>query len=206
MSAPGWPAALSEGPVGLRPLRLRDAGEWVRVRLDNERWLAPWEGSPAGAPYATWSDRHTSSVFHAMLRAQRREARSGRALPLAITYEGRLAGQLNLNVIVRGAFDSGFVGYWVDGRLAGRGVVPTAIALLVDHAFGPVGLHRVEANVRPENAASRRVVEKLGFRQEGLQRRYLYIDGDWRDHLAYALVREDVPEGLLTRWRAVRAG
>ena len=85
--------------------------------------------------------------------------------------------------------------------MAGRGVVPTAVALVVDHLFDVARLHRVEANVRPENAASRRVVEKLGFRCEGRHERYLYIDGAWRDHLTYALVRDDVPEGLLRRLR-----
>ncbi len=82
------------------------------------------------------------------------------------------------------------------------GIAPTAVALLVDHCFSMVGLHRVEANVRPENAASLRVVTKLGFVEEGLHRRFLYIDGAWRDHLTFALLREDAPEGVLRRYRA----
>lgn len=200
MGAPGWPAELADGPVGLRPLRVRDALTWSEVRTANEAWLAPWEGRPESAPPATWADRHTPAVFAAMLRTVRREARAGRSLPFAITYEGRLAGQMTLAGVVRGAFDNAFAGYWVDGRLAGRGIAPTALALAVDHAFGPVGLHRVEANIRPENTASRRVVEKLGFREEGLSPRYLFIDGAWRDHVSYALTREDVPGGLLRRW------
>jgi ribosomal-protein-alanine N-acetyltransferase len=81
-----------------------------------------------------------------------------------------------------------------DGVLAGQ--------VTVDHCFGEVGLHRVEASIRPENAPSRRVVEKLGFREEGLHPRYLYIDGEWRDHLCFALTVEDVPEGLVRRWRS----
>jgi ribosomal-protein-alanine N-acetyltransferase len=80
--------------------------------------------------------------------------------------------------------------------------MPTALSLAVDHCFGPVGLHRVEANIRPENAASRRVVEKLGFRQEGLHERYLAIDGAYRDHIGYAVTVEDVPEGMVNRWRS----
>ena len=110
---------------------------------------------------------------------------------------GRLAGQVTVSSVVRGAFDAGSVGYWVDERVAGRGVLPTALALVADHCFGPVGLHRLEANVRPENTASRRAVEKLGFREEGLHRSYLFIDEDWRDHVAYALLREDLPAGVL---------
>jgi ribosomal-protein-alanine N-acetyltransferase len=88
--------------------------------------------------------------------------------------------------------------------MAGRGVIPTAVALAVDHCFFTVGLHRLEANIRPENAASRRVVEKLGFREEGLRRRQLHIDGAWRDHLCYALTVEDVPGGLRSRWLSQR--
>ena len=74
--------------------------------------------------------------------------------------------------------------------------------MAVDHSFRVVGLHRLEASVRPENHASRRVVEKLGFRDEGLRRRQLHIDGAWRDHLCYALTVEEVPDRLMTRWRS----
>ena len=84
--------------------------------------------------------------------------------------------------------------------------MPTAVALAVDHCFRTVGLHRIEVCIRPENAPSRRVVEKLGFRSEGLRPRYLHIDGAWRDHLIYALTAEEVPDGLLRRWRRVRPG
>jgi ribosomal-protein-alanine N-acetyltransferase len=80
--------------------------------------------------------------------------------------------------------------------------MPTALALVVDHCFGVARLHRVEANIRPENAASRRVVEKLGFRLEGTRERYIHIAGAWRDHLSYALTVEEVPGGLLRRWLA----
>ena len=82
--------------------------------------------------------------------------------------------------------------------------MPTAVAMVTDHCFRAVGLHRVEINVRPENAASLRVVDKLGFRAEGLRENYLHIDGEWRDHLTYALCDEDVPEGVLARWMASR--
>lgn len=203
--ARGWPLSLADGPVALRPLRLRDATAWSTVRTRNEAWLSPWEGRPEAQPEASWADRHSPAVFTAMLRSLRREARAGRCLPCAVTYRGRLAGQVTAANVVRGAFDSASIGYWVDGRLAGRGIAPTAVALLVDHLFTAVGLHRVEANVRPENTASRRVVDKLGFRQEGLHRRYLFIDDDWRDHVGYALLREDVPEGVLRRYRSTGA-
>ena len=204
--ARGWPVSLQDGRVGLRPLRMRDAAVWSEVRIRNQEWLSPWEGRPASQPAATWADRHSPVVFTAMLRNLRKESRAGRTLPLAITYDGRLAGQVTASNVVRGAFDSASVGYWVDGALAGRGVLPSALAMVVDHCLQAVGLHRIEANIRPENTASRRVVEKLGFRQEGLHLRYLFIDGGWRDHLSFAVTREDVPEGMLRRWHAVRPG
>lgn len=197
MTAPGWPAKLAHEDVELRPLRARDAAAWSEVRIRNEGWLAPWEGRPPSAPRASWRERHSPAVFTAMLRNHRREARAGRMLPWGVFVQGRLAGQVTVNSIVRGAFDCGFVGYWVDRRVAGRGVLPTALALALDHCFGPAGLHRVQADVRPENVASLRVVEKLGFRREGVHARYLYIDGDWRDHVSYALLREDAPRGVL---------
>jgi len=92
----------------------------------------------------------------------------------------------------------------LDEAVAGRGIAPTALALSGDHALGTMGLHRVEVNIRPENTASLRVVEKLGFRPEGLRPRYLHIDGQWRDHLTFALTREEIGAGLLARWQALR--
>ena len=204
--ARGWPVHLQDGRVGLRPFRSRDAVAWNECRVRNERWLAPWEGRPESQPFATWAERHSLTVYAAMLRGMRREARAGRGMSVAITYDDRLAGQITASGIVRGAFDNAYVGYWVDGALAGRGILPTALAMLVDHLMGPVGLHRVEANIRPENTPSLRVVDKLGFRLEGQRERYLYIDGGWRDHLCFAVTREDLPDGLQARWHAVRPG
>jgi ribosomal-protein-alanine N-acetyltransferase len=207
VSAPGWPAVLHDGPVTVRPLRLRDGPAWVDVRLRNADWLAPWEATPPGVTEVrlTWAQRQTLGVYLQMLHRLRRQARMGLALPLGTVFQGRLVGQITVSTIVRGAFNSGQVGYWVDGAHAGRGITPNALALVVDHCFGPVGLHRVEANVRPENTASQRVLEKLGFREEGLHRRFLAIDGHYRDHIAYALTTEDVPGGLLHRWHDLRS-
>ncbi len=124
-----------------------------------------------------------------MVGTLRREARQGLALPWVVTYNGAFAGQLTVGAIVWGSARSAQVGYWVDGALAGRGITPTALAMAVDHCFFTTGLHRLEANIRPENHASRRVVEKLGFREEGVRRKQLHIDGAWRDHICYALDR-----------------
>ncbi len=102
--------------------------------------------------------------------------------------------------VVREPLLSAYVGYWVDATVAGGGVITAAVALVVDHCFGRVGLHRVEATVRPENVASLRVLAKLGFREEGLFRRYLDVDGDWRDHPCFALTAEEMrPGGLVGR-------
>jgi ribosomal-protein-alanine N-acetyltransferase len=137
-----------------------------------------------------------------MVHTMRREARQGLSLPWVVTYDDRFVGQLTVGAIVWGSARSAQIGYWVDQSVAGRGVIPTAVALAADHAFFTVGLHRLEANIRPENSASRRVAEKLGFREEGIRQRYLHIDGAWRDHICYALTAEDVPGGLRARWRA----
>lgn len=205
MGALGWPAELHEGQVVLRPLRLRDGPTWVEMRVRNEDWLVRWEATPPGLDVRHgWAQRQTLGIYTTMVRGLRRQARAGTALPFGIHLNGQLVGQITVSNIVRGAFNNGSVGYWVDQRVAGRGVMPTALALVVDHSFGIVALHRIEANIRPENTASRRVVEKLGFREEGLQRRLLAIDGAYRDHLGYAVTTEDVPEGMLTRWRATR--
>jgi ribosomal-protein-alanine N-acetyltransferase len=195
---PGWPAHLTWGPVELHPLRRRDAVEWSRVRLANEDWLRPWEPT---APMP-WAERHSPAAYRAMRRAVGRRARLGTSLPFAVRVDGRLAGQVTIDNIVRGVLRAGYLGYWIDQRVAGRGLASLAVALVCDHAFGPVGLHRVQADIRPENGPSQRLVERLGFQREGLLRRYLDIDGDWRDHYAYGLLAEDLPGGVLARWKA----
>lgn len=192
----GWPAVLREGDLVLRPLRRRDARAWRRVRAENAEWLRPWEATSPDldAPPPTFAQQ---------LRELNRQARQGRALPFALEHDGRLAGQLTVGGITWGSMRSGQVGYWIDRALAGRGLVPTAVALTVDHCFSTLGLHRLEVNIRPENAASLRVVEKLGLREEGLRRAYLHIDGAWRDHRCFAVTAEEVPLGLLSRWHAI---
>lgn len=194
---PGWPAQLSSGPVELHPLRRWDAAEWSRLRLANEDWLRPWEPSST----IPWHLRHSPAAYRTMRRAVARRARLGTSVPFAVRVDGRLAGQVTVDNIVRGALRAGYLGYWIDRALAGRGVASLAVALACDHAFSAVGLHRVQADIRPENGPSRRLVERLGFQREGVLRRYLDIDGAWRDHIAYGLLAEDVPGGLLARWR-----
>ncbi|MDP9445026.1 MAG: GNAT family N-acetyltransferase [Actinomycetota bacterium] len=189
---------LAAGPVGLRPIRRRDAEAWAEVRARNREWLREWDATmpPGGEPWA--------SGFGGMVREMRAQARQGRMLPFVVTYDGRLVGQVTVNNIVWGSARFGQLGYWVDQRYAGRGIIPTAVALAVDHAFQAMGLHRMEVAIRPENTASLRVVEKLGFQCIGTASRYLHINGAWRDHVLFALTAEDVPDGLLQRWEAAR--
>ncbi len=201
LRAPGWPATLTDGPVTLRPLRARDGQAWSRSRRANVDWLAPWEATPPEGPHQFLTSR---AVFAAMVRHLRAEARTGRGLPFTLLWEGEFAGQLNVSSVIRGSLHSASIGYWIDRRYAGRGCMPTAVALAVDHCFTAVGLHRVEINIRPENEASRRVVEKLGLRDEGIRKRFLHIAGEWRDHVSYAVTSEEVPEGLLRRWHSLQ--
>ncbi len=139
-----------------------------------------------------------ASSFRAMVRDARRQARDGRGLVLVTLYDGQLVGQVTLTGLTRGSAQWVQVGYWIDRDLAGRGITTTAVALVVDHCLQDLDLHRVEIAIRPENTASLRVVDKLGFRREGLAPRYLHIDGAWRDHLLCALTVEELPTGGLT--------
>jgi [ribosomal protein S5]-alanine N-acetyltransferase len=198
---PGWPVVLEHGPVTLRPLRLRDASDWRMARLANRDWLEPWEATTPGSEPADATRGYADAV-----RGLRRDARLGLAFPFAMLVNETFAGQLTVGAIARGSANSAYLGYWIARSFAGREIVPTALAMVVDHCFGAAGLHRVEANIRPENVASRRVVEKLGFRLEGTRERYIHIAGAWRDHLSYALTVEDVPGGLLARWLASGGG
>jgi ribosomal-protein-alanine N-acetyltransferase len=119
--------------------------------------------------------------------------------------DDRLAGQLTVTNITGGSARWGQVGYWIDQRQAGRGVMPTAVALAVDFCLVKMDLHRIEVAIRPENTASLRVVQKLGFTEIGYAPRYLHIDGAWRDHKLYAITVEECSGGLLSRLRAAQA-
>jgi len=193
----GWPVTLQHGPIKVRPLRLRDAPDWRMTRLTNREWLEPWEATTPGV-----STDETGRGYVEAIRGLRREARLGLAYPFVLAVDDRFAGQITVGAIARGSANSAYLGYWIARGFAGRGIMPTALAMVVDHCFSVAGLHRLEANIRPENAASRRVVEKLGFRLEGTRARYIHIAGAWRDHLSYALTVEDVPGGLMRRWLA----
>ena len=199
MSSGLWPATITArgvggAPVILRALRGRDRNEWEALRAKNTDWLRPWEAtSPEGVA--------TQLGYRQLVRQLDREANEGRLQPFVIETEGRLVGQMHLFGIAWGSLCGASAGYWVDESIAGQGIMPLALAVACDHAFIELGLHRVEVNIRPENTASLRVIEKLGFRDEGLRLRYLHIDGEWRDHRSFALTTEDLgSSSVVERW------
>lgn len=202
---PGWPQPVGPlvvpaGTVRLRPIRLRDAAQWSRIRLADRAHLEPWEPSTD----MNWELRHSVSAWPSVCSGLRSEARKGRMLPYAIELDGQFAGQLTIGNVTHGALRSAWIGYWVASESTGGGVATAALALGLDHCFGPVMLHRVEATVRPENGASRAVLAKAGFREEGLLKRYLDVDHAWRDHLLVAITIEELNGSVASA--LVRAG
>ncbi len=178
---------LTHGEVTVRLLRRRDERAWLMLRAANREWLRPWEAMPPDGPPPAVS-------FGQYVRREWAAVRSRAALPLVIEVDGALVGRVSLYRVEWGAEAGGSLGYWVARDAAGRGIAPAAVALVADHAFRQ-GLHRLEIGMRPENEASVRVAQKLGFREEGLRRGYLYIDGAWRDHRIFALTSGEAREG-----------
>ena len=175
-----------------RRVRLRTLGEddydaWYVVRSRCRDWLVPWEPRPAGAP-PTPEDRGS---FAARCAARERERQIGSGYGFGIFLDGRFVGEITLSSIQRGPFQNAFVGYWVDRELAGQGIVPEAVVVVLRFAFEELRLHRVEVAIVPRNRSSRRVVEKLGLREESVALRYLEIDGAWEDHVRYAITAEE---------------
>ncbi|HUP99415.1 MAG TPA: GNAT family protein [Aeromicrobium sp.] len=188
-----WPASLQHDSVGVRSLRVRDADTWQRLRGAHVEWLGPWEASlppDTQQPFAS---------HRAMVKAMLARAKAGQSLPFAVTWNGEMVGLLTVNGITLGSSRSANLGYWVARTHAGRGIIPTAVALVCDHLFEVAQLHRIEIAIRPENDRSLRVVEKLGFTEVGLAPSYLHIAGRWRDHRLFQLVVDDVAGKVVDR-------
>jgi ribosomal-protein-alanine N-acetyltransferase len=183
---PGKPAdTIAAGTlVFLRLPRLEDRAEMLRVRRGSRAFLEPWEATPERGPSPWgpgWFDRFlASSATDASLR-----------MLICAADDGRIVGQIGLGGIVRGAFQSAFLGYWIAETETRRGYARQAITLAISHAFGTMGLHRVEANIIPRNKPSKLLVKRIGFRYEGLARRYLRINHVWEDHEHWAISREE---------------
>ena len=183
---------LNHGDVNLRRVQVKDAERLGRLIKENREWLKPWE---ATNPYGA-----NSFNIKSQIRSLIRQMKQEQGLPLVIEYQGQVVGQLNVSNILFGSVGSAILGYWIAPEFAGKQITPTAVALCIDYLLHAYGLHRVEIDIRPENAASLRVVEKLGLRYEGKKERFIHINGDWRDHFVFAVTLEEVPEGILNRW------
>jgi ribosomal-protein-alanine N-acetyltransferase len=183
---------LTHGDVSLRIIRTKDAKRIEQLVLGNREWLRPWEATNPHGPM--------SSDFKSSIRSLLRQLESNDGLPFVIIYRDEIVGQLNVANILHGSVSSCVIGYWIAPEVAGLGITPTAVALAMDYMFNAIGIHRVEIDIRPENGASIRVVQKLGLRYEGLKTNYIHINGDWRDHYVFALTFEEVKDGVLNRW------
>jgi ribosomal-protein-alanine N-acetyltransferase len=177
-----WPIEINGHDISLRPLRFRDKTQWNRVRAENRDWLSPWE---ATIPHSGEESYNQLPSFFEMVRILNTEARSGRSLSFAIWHQSQMIGQITLGGVMYGAMRGGHIGYWIDRNFANRGFTTQAVEILTQYAFTEINLHRLEINLRPENASSRRVAEKAGYIFEGERPRYLHIDGQWRDHITF---------------------
>ena len=183
---------LSHQDVSIRIVRVRDAKKLQALVLGNRQWLKPWE---ATNPYGP-----NSFNLRSQIKALRQQLVEGQGLPFVIEYSGKIVGQLNVSNILFGSVGSAILGYWIIPEVAGKSITPKAVALVTDYLINVLGLHRVEIDIRPENKSSLRVVEKLGFRYEGIKQRFIHINGDWRDHFVFALTAEELSAGLMNQF------
>jgi ribosomal-protein-alanine N-acetyltransferase len=184
----------------LRPMVANDFPAWREVRRRNVDWLTRWEAARVpGAPDVV-EDR---SAFEARCSARQRERMLGTGYGFGVFVGGDFAGELNLNAIQRGPFQNAYIGYWIDEKQAGNSYMSEAVVLVCRFAFEELHLHRVQIAIIPRNGNSRRVMEKLEFREEGVALRYLEINGVWEDHVRYAITAEEWnarAEELLRTW------
>jgi ribosomal-protein-alanine N-acetyltransferase len=182
------PFSLTGRRVQLRPLNPGDWDAWREVRIRCRDWLVKWEPRASAGHPDPAEDRR---AFVARCSARDRERELGSGFGFGIFVAGRFAGEINLNSIQRGPFQNAYIGYWMDEAMAGNGYTPEAVAVLLQFAFEELGLHRVQISIIPRNSASRRVVEKLDLRDEGVAVRYLEINGTWEDHIRFAITAEE---------------
>jgi len=197
------PVTLHGRRIVLRTMNEQDYEAWYEVRQRGKDWLLKWE--PRSAHAAHLADDRRSFVSRCAIRE--RERQLGTGYGFGIFFEGRFVGEITLSSIQRGPLQSAYIGYWIDEAVAGRGLMPEAVVTMLQYAFESLRLHRVEINIIPRNGPSRRVVEKLSLRFEGIAERYLEIDGAWEDHARYAITAEEwsdrAPE-LVTNWLVAR--
>ena len=174
--------------VAIRAFTARDVDELTDLRIRNREFLGPWEPVRTGTFFTRAGQR-------AEIERDRHEWAADRTYAFAIVAadDGSMVGRIALANIVRGAWENATMGYFVDELSGRRGIATEAVALALEFAFGPCRLHRVQAAVMPHNAASKRVLEKNGFRHEGFSPRYLRLAGSWRDHEQFAVTVEERP-------------
>lgn len=170
----------------LRAPRLNDWPAWAELRHASRDFLMPWE--PAWAPDALGR----AAYRHRLRRLTRDESEDGGYAYFVFRRDDdALLGGITLSNLQRGAAQSATIGYWIGRPHAGQGYMTESLGALLDHAFGPLGMHRLEAACVPENTRSKKLLERCGFRQEGYARQYLRINGVWHDHLLFALLAGD---------------
>ena len=190
--------------VMLRPLVLSDFAAWRDVRTSNIEWLTKWEPQQLATQPDSTRNR---DAFALRCAARQRERQLGTGFGFGIFVDGVFCGEINLSSVQRGPFQSTYVGYWIDERQAGNGYMPESVVVLARFAFEELHLHRIQISIIPRNQASRRVMEKLGVREEGIAERYLEINGVWEDHVRYAITTEEWTERreeLELEWLSVR--
>lgn len=181
-----WGRRIDAERVYLRHPEVRDFAEWAALRGESRAFLEPWE--------PTWpADELTRAAYRYKLRRYAEDIRDGRAYPFYVftAEDDRLIGGATLSRVQRGVAQSCALGYWIGAPHQSKGYTTEAVRAIVSFCFDDIDLHRVEAACQPENAASRRVLEKAGFEMEGRARAYLRINGRWRDHVLFARVRDD---------------
>jgi [ribosomal protein S5]-alanine N-acetyltransferase len=174
----------ASGARTIRPLEARDAAPLLELRLENREFMEPFDPERPESFYTLDGQREIVQTAVA-----RREADA--QYVYAILDDGEVAGTISISNVVRGAFQSANVGYWVDRRRNGRGLATRAVASIVEIAFGELGLHRLEAGTLVDNVASQRVLEKNRFRRFGVAPDYLLIAGRWQDHVLFQRTADD---------------
>ncbi len=181
------PSVRLVGPkIVIRPLQRQDEKQWAEIREVSRSFLEHWEPKWPG-------DATSTAAFRRRMKRFAAEWRDGITYSFLIfdRADGTLYGGITLSNVRRGVAQAGSVGYWIGEPHARRGFMSEALQLLLNFSFETLGLHRVEAACLPSNGPSRGLLEKSGFIQEGLARRYLRINGIWQDHVCYAVLRTD---------------
>lgn len=186
--------------VLLRPLGAPDFPAWSEVRRRNHDWLTVWEPRRSSHAPDPTVDR---DAFSARCSQRERDRQTGVGYSFGLFVDNTFAGEINLNNVVRGALQTGTVGYWIDQRKAGHSYVAEGVAVVMRYAFEELALHRIEICIVPRNSNSRRVMEKLEIRDEGVAQRYLEINGVWEDHVRYGITYEEWQtrrDDFMSRW------